>query len=144
MQKDFETEIRSATKVFASLQIAQNDLLRTMENVKIKDKVSIKSMLNNQQMLSVNQLQAQIKLTEMWKAAMFDNYPLKIEKMKESVEGRISEMYPKKTSKNQKTLNTFIVDATRLWNKAPNAIRNAKSIKMAKKEIKLHCKFFTI
>ena len=35
----------------------------------------------------------------------------------------------------------FVIgDATRLWNKAPNIIRNAKSIGIAKKEIKLFCK----
>ena len=52
------------------LQIAQNNMLRTLENVKIKDKVSIKSLLNKNQMLSVNQTVAQIKLTEMWKCKM--------------------------------------------------------------------------
>ena len=42
--------------------------------------------------------------------------------------------------KEPKTLNTFIGDATRLWNKAPNSITNAKSIGIAKKEIKSFCK----
>ena len=40
--------------------------------------------------------------------------------------------------------NTFTGDATRLWNKAPKVIRNVKSIKMAKKVIKLHCKNYPI
>ena len=63
-----------------NLQLAQNNLLRTLQNVRIKDKVSIASMLERQQMLSVNQLQAQIKLTEMWKASNVNKYPLNIEK----------------------------------------------------------------
>jgi hypothetical protein len=46
------------------LQTAQNNLLRSFENVKVSDKVSIKSMLKNQNMLLVNQTHAQIKILE--------------------------------------------------------------------------------
>ena len=46
------------------LQLAQNNLLRTMENVRIKDKVSIKTMLEKNKMLSINLMHAQVKLTE--------------------------------------------------------------------------------
>ena len=35
-----------------------------------------------------------------------------------------------------KTLNTFIGDSTRLWNKAPEAIKNTKTLNTAKAEIK--------
>ena len=49
------------------LQIAQNNMMRTLENVRVKDKVSVKSLLEKNKMLSVNQTMAQIKLTEMWK-----------------------------------------------------------------------------
>ena len=35
---------------------------------------------NNIKMLSVNQINAQIKLTEMWKASNMKNYPIKLEK----------------------------------------------------------------
>ena len=38
------------------------------------------------------------------------------------------------------TSKTFVSDATRLWNKAPLGIRQAKSIGIVKKEIKLFCK----
>jgi hypothetical protein len=37
------------------------------------------------------------------------------------------------------TKGTFIGDATRKWNLAPAKTTRAKSIKMAKKEIRLHC-----
>ena len=37
------------------------------------------------------------------------------------------------------TLNTFIENASRLWNKAPNAIKASKSISIAKNEIKKYC-----
>ena len=43
---------------------SQNKLLRFLNNSKIKDKVSNKSMLKKHNMLSVNQINAQIKLTD--------------------------------------------------------------------------------
>ena len=71
-------------------------------------------MLNNQQMLSVNQLQAQIKLTEMWKAPRSENYALKIEKKKETEDQRISRSVTQGNFYEPKTQKTFIGDATRL------------------------------
>jgi hypothetical protein len=38
-----------------------------------------------------------------------------------------------------KTTGTFIGDATRNWNLAPAKITQAKSLKIAKNEIRLHC-----
>ena len=46
------------------LQITQNKLARVLENVMLKDRTSTATLLNNQQMLSVNQVAAQIKLSE--------------------------------------------------------------------------------
>ena len=60
--------------------------------------------------------------------------------MQMSTEGRILRSVTVEKFEEPKTLNTFIGDPTRLWNKAPNIIRNAKSIGIAKKEIKLFCK----
>jgi hypothetical protein len=37
------------------------------------------------------------------------------------------------------TTGTFIGDATRNWNFATTTITQAKSLKMTKKEIRLHC-----
>ena len=128
------------TKDMDNLQLAQNNLLRTLQNVRIKDKVSIDSMLKNQKMLSVNQLQAQIKLTEMWKASNLINYPLQIGKKTSGTEARNTRSVTMENLNEPKTLNTFIGDSTRLWNKAPCAVRTAKSIGIAKKEIKSSCK----
>jgi hypothetical protein len=63
------TDEAKKAKDFVTLQKAHNKMLRTLCKLRIKDKISIESMLSNQNMLSVNQLNAQIKLTEMWKAA---------------------------------------------------------------------------
>ena len=42
------------------------------------------------------------------------------------------------------TPNTFIGDATRLWNIAPDSVTNAKSIQTAKKSVKMYCRTFPI
>ena len=124
------------TKEFENLQKAQNNLLRTLECVRIKDKRSIGKMLESQNMLSVNQLQAQVKLTEMWKAHNSTNYPIKLDKMKPTNETRVTRSVTSENFIEPKSKLTFIGDATRLWNKAPMTIRQAKSIGIVKKEIK--------
>jgi hypothetical protein len=56
------------TSQFDRLQKAQNNLLKTLEHVRVKDKISIKKLLETTKMMSVNQTQAQIKLVEMCKS----------------------------------------------------------------------------
>jgi hypothetical protein len=56
------------TLELGKLQKAQNTLLRSFKNVKVSDKVSIKSMLEKQNMLSVSQTHAQIKILEIWRS----------------------------------------------------------------------------
>ena len=63
---------------FGAIQLAQNNLLRVLNGTKIKDMVSIESLLEKFKILSVNQLNAQTKLLEMWKALNSKDYPLKI------------------------------------------------------------------
>ena len=63
---------------FEDIQLVQNDLLRLLNGSKVKDMISIKSMLTKFNMQSVNQLNCQIKLLEVWKALNVENYPLKI------------------------------------------------------------------
>ena len=128
------------TSNLENIQKCQNNLLRTLENVRVKDKVSIKSMLSKNNMLSINQMHAQVKLTEMWKASNFKNYPLNVKKMEPAINGRVTRGVTEEKLIEPATLNTFIGDATRLWNRAPGAIKDTKSISSAKKEIKKFCK----
>ena len=51
-----------------AIQKVQNKLTRFLNNVKISDKVNTKILLKNINGLSVNQLNAQIKFTELWKS----------------------------------------------------------------------------
>ena len=50
--------------------------------------MSTKHLLEANQMMSVNQLSAQIKLTEMWKANFDPDYPLKFECQKTGINAR--------------------------------------------------------
>ena len=87
-------------------------------------------------MMSVNQLLAQIKLTEMRKASNRPNYPLIIEKRNLGEDSRQTRSVTSENLNEPKTLNSFIGYATRLWNKAPQGIKDAKSLLSAKAEIK--------
>ena len=71
----------STLKPFKELQLNQNKMLRFMNGSKIADKVSTKSILEKFGYLSVNQINAQMKLLDMWKATNIDKYPTKVKKL---------------------------------------------------------------
>ena len=62
-----------------NVQLMQNKLTRFLNGSFVKDKISTKSILNNLNMLSVNQMNAQIKLSEAWKVTNVPDYPTKWE-----------------------------------------------------------------
>ena len=129
-------------------QKAQNKLLRILSNKKLSDRISTKTLLETQNMLSVNQLSAQIKLTEMWKAKYDEEYPLKFKSQKTAENaretrgnsnGKLMEL-----GRTKKSITSFYGDAPRIWNKAPREITKAKSLAIAKKEIRIFCKTLPI
>ena len=91
-------------------------------------------------MKSVNQINAQIKLSEMWKSTNIINYPIKTNKVtrpdkvvhtRAVTQGHLMEDLL--TTANQKT---FINDAIHIWNKAPVHIKQGNSLSNAKLAIK--------
>ena len=73
--------------------------------------------------MSVNQLNAQAKLLEVWKALNVPKYPLKIRKQSQqhkrvSTRADIKER-PCDVERSANTKKTCISDAIRLWNLAP-------------------------
>ena len=104
------------------------------------DKINNKQIFKETNLLSVNQINAQIKLIEVWKSLNCDSYPIKWTKREEVIKrpGLKSVNKPdlviKGTSFTQS--NTFINDAARVWNNAPQAIKDCKSIGTAKKAIR--------
>ena len=83
-------------------------------------------MLVECRMLSVNQLEAQIKLNEMWKVVNKEKFPIKVELMSEidgitltrNATGRAIKIKGKTTQ----MCKGFIGSGSRLWNKAPDSI----------------------
>ena len=114
----------------------QNKLLRVLNGTRITDKTSTKLMLTKMNMISVNQINSQIKLTEMWKSPHVNNYPVKTEQLSRSGEvantrsvslGQLKEVL--QTNSSQKT---FLNDAIHIWNKTPIAIKQCETLYCAK------------
>ena len=130
----------STNKYMKELQKNQNKLLRFLNRKKISDKINTKTLLRNVNMLSVNQTNAQIKLTEVWKALNGKSSSLNDLKMKSLISNRTTrsitngELLEEGSSK--KALNTYQNDASRLWNRAPISIKICGSLSPAKKAIK--------
>ena len=129
------------TQVFLEdLQKAQNKALRLLNNTRIKDKISTKTILANLNMLSANQINAQVKLTEMWKSRYVENYPIQNQKLNYNQDTRSTRASTRGDlttgASTVKSQATFINDAIKVWNIAPLIIKNSKSLAIAKKEIR--------
>ena len=138
------SEDSSKCEDFNSIQKIQNDLMRYLAGCQLKDKVSIRSLLDKLNMVSVNQLNAQIKLLEMWKSLHVEDYPLEL-KQQETREGMAMTRAAKKgqpcdLGRTQLTHSTCISDAIKMWNAAPCEIKESKSLYQAKREIKKFAK----
>ena len=90
-------------------------------------------------MCSINQLNAKIKLTEMWKMTHAKLIPPIIKKLEMSNGTRGSRSVTNgklmEDGRSDKAKATFINDATRAWNKVPANIRECTSLYSAKKAI---------
>ena len=91
-------------------------------------------------MLSVNQLNAQVKLIEIWKPMHVEDYPLKIDQQardEERVSTRADTIgKPIEIGWTNLVQKTCISDAIHLWNMAPEKVTSSKSLPQAKSEIK--------
>ena len=76
-----------------------------MNNVKISDRINTDTLLDNVKMLSVNRINAQIKLTEGWKTLNSDDNNLNI---------TLPQVDPNERSSRSILMTTFISDAARL------------------------------
>ena len=89
-------------------------MLRLLNNTRISDKISTSSLLTKFNMMSVNQINAQIKLSEMWKAVNVEDHPFNLDKKESgpnirSMRSITNEMLPVK-SFSELSKNTFIND----------------------------------
>ena len=122
------------------MQLVQNKMLRTLNGTKLKDKVSTASLLAKFNVLSVNQINAQIKLQQVWKALHVEDYPLQIKLQLASTTGintRASESKrPVEIGKSNLAQSTSTSDAIRIWNLAPDSIKLCLTVYKVKKAIK--------
>ena len=97
-------------------------------------------MLKKFNMLSVNQMNAQIKLSEMWKSVHINNYPIKtamIQRSEDSMNTRaVSTGVLVEARLSGLSQKTFLNDAIHIWNLAPSDLKRCPSIFSAKKSIK--------
>ena len=105
-------------------------------------------MLVKHNMLAVNQLNAQIKLTEVWKAINDEDHPFKLTKTCSSsvanVTRSITNGVLKSTANSDGTQRTFINDGIKAWNLAPKEIKKFVSFTSAKAAIKTFVKTLPI
>ena len=103
-----------------------------MENFRINDRCNTKNLLENTKMLSVNQIMAQIKLTEMWKAINTNKNPLNFQPRSAAEDTRTTRSISNGMLENSGfsvlSKNSFIEDSKRVWNLAPSSIKDAKSL----------------
>ena len=123
-----------------AIQKCLNKLLRALNGSKLSEKISTKSMLKKFNMLSVNQMNAQIKLLEMWKSVNIINYPIKTSPVKRNdnfVNTRaVSNGVLQEKSITNHSQRTFLNDAIHIWNLSPSELKSCTSIFSAKKSIK--------
>ena len=123
-----------------AMQIVQNKMLRLINGSSIMDKISTKTLLAKANMLSVNQINAQIKINEVWKALHVPNHPFKIEKVihdnstcvtRAEANGELKEF-----GKSVIVQSTFLSDASHVWNKCPSSIKDCDTLWKATKTIR--------
>jgi hypothetical protein len=142
-------EERKST-LMKSLQLTQNRLLRLLNNSRVADKISTKTLLEKFQLLSVNQLAAEIKLTETWKSINVDGCPINLDPYNHNQDKSDHRLRPQPmrifndSHRLQLAQSSFHVDSAKLWNSAPPNVQNARTLSMAKKAIKDHCKALPI
>ena len=129
-------------------QIAQNKMLRLLDGSAIKDRRRVGDMLAKTGLPSVNQLAAMVKLTEVWKSENMDNYPIKLVKSTETMSNREVRHGTRRQfvecAKKRVSKASFVFDAAKLWNQAPQAIKDCKTLRSAKNAIKSYCKTLPI
>jgi hypothetical protein len=110
------------------LQKVQKKMLRTLESVKLCDKISIKSVEKPKKLSNL-----------MWKVSNLSKYPLKIKILVIPKNGIATRGMTQANLLKVSNRGMCIGNATRIWNKAPTVIKTAKSIGLVKKEICKYC-----
>ena len=127
-------------KLLGSLQVAQNKLARFLNGNSLLDKIPTLEIFKELKIPSCNQINAQIKLIQVWKSQQSSTFPTQWIRRKDATQERRTradkENLVLETMGGQIITSTFVSDAARLWNLAPDSIKTSTSLYMAKKNIK--------
>ena len=129
----------STSNLLNKIQVTQNKFMRFMGNKSLLDKIPTKTLFEDTNLISVNQLNAQCKLLEVWKSLNNPRYPITWEKNERLLDSRTRSIQNElltEPGSSMKTKATFISDAAWVWNRALDSIKNCKSFYKVKVEIK--------
>ena len=118
--------------VVEPLKVVFNDMLRLLCGNRREDKVSIATMLQQLQWLSLNQLAAEVRLLEVWKAL---NNKSSLSGLFENEESS-SRACKNKISSSKIRESSFLYPSAKLWSMAPHAVVSAPTESMARKAIR--------
>ena len=130
----------SEQKQIGAIQVAQNKLARFLNGTNLTDKIKNEEIYKKLKIPTVNQINAQIKLLEVWKSLHSETYPTKWATRNDLT----TERRTRAADQNQlhveiggSILNsTFKTDAAHVWNQAPECIKNCTTLYTVKKCIK--------
>ena len=135
------TNLDPTDSLMDSLQVAQNKFARFLHGSTLLDKINTKVIFKETNLLSINQINAQIKLLEVWKSKNFDSYPIKwLNRKDEIIRGGLKcSNKPDLIIKGKTSLQsqTFINDAASIWNSAPSTLKECNTLGSVKKQINL-------
>ena len=127
-----------------AIQKVQNKMARFLNRKSLKDKVPTKTLLENLNMLSVNQINAKVKIQEIWKALHIKNYPLIVDCQSSSETSTSTRAMnrgdPKEIGNTILTSNSCVGDAIKVWNQTPNDIKKCESLSQLKKAARSYAK----
>ena len=87
-------------------------------------------------------------LVEVWKSINIKDYPIQWKRRSDIMQkdGLKSSNKPELVITGRSAIqdSTFINDATRVWNKAPSAVRDCKTLYTVKKQIKIYIRTLPI
>ena len=115
-----------------------------LTKTRLQDKVKTSALLEQLNMLSANQINAQIKIQEIWKSLNIINYPLKVDRQtinqhgtstRAGTSGRLIE-----SGKSCLSQKTCINDAIRIWNQLPSVVTDCKTLSQLKNTTKTYVK----
>ena len=99
-------------------------------------------------MLSANQINAQIKIQEIWKSLNINNHPLKVDRQTINQQGTTARAGTSErlieSGKSGLSQKTCINDAIKIWNQLPSDVTDCKTLSQLKNVTKTYVKTLPI